>query len=237
MNSEKKTAIIVGVLFITSTVAGVLSIVLLGPIINAPDYLINISAKENQVIIGALLEIIMAAAFVSIPVMLFQILKKHNKSIALGYVVARIFEAVPVVVGVISLLSLLTSSQEYVQAGAPDASFQTLGTLLLAVRDWTHLLGPMIFASLGALMFNYLLYQSKLIPRFISVWGLIGATLFLAAGLLGMFGLDPFSMISIFLILPHALQEMVLAIWLIVKGFNSSVIASLSAKTDINEIK
>ncbi|GAG40524.1 unnamed protein product, partial [marine sediment metagenome] len=181
--------------------------------------------------------VIMAAAFVSIPVMLFQILKKHNKSIALGYVVARIFEAVPVVVGVISLLSLLTSSQEYVQAGAPDASFQTLGTLLLAVRDWTHLLGPMIFASLGALMFNYLLYKSKLIPRFISVWGLIGATLFLAAGLLGMFGLDPFSMISIFLILPHALQEMVLAIWLIVKGFNSSVIASLSAKTDINEIK
>jgi len=236
MNSNRKTAIIVGVLFITSTVAGILSVVLLGPIINAPDYLINVSAKENQVIIGALLEVIMAAAFVSIPVMLFQILKKHNKSIALGYVVARIFEAVPVVVGVISLLSLLTSSQEYV-VGTPDASFQTLGTLLLAVRDWTHLLGPMIFASLGALMFNYLLYKSKLIPRFISVWGLIGATLFLAAGLLGMFGLDPFSMISIFLILPHALQEMVLAIWLIVKGFNSSAIASLSAKTDINEIK
>jgi hypothetical protein len=92
----------------------------------------------------------------------------------------------------------------------------------------------MIFASLGALMFNYLLYQSKLIPRFISVWGLIGATLFLAAGLLGMFGLDPFSMISIFLVLPHALQEMVLAVWLMVKGFNPSAIASGSAKTDAN---
>ena len=233
MNSNRKTAIIVGVLFITSTVTGILSIVFLGSILDTSDYLIKVSENENQVIIGALLELIMAAAFVGIPVMLFPILKKHNKSIALGYVVARIFEAVLVVVGVISLLSLLTLSQEYGQAGAPDASFfQTLGTLSLAVRDWTHLLGPMIFASLGALMFNYLLYISKLIPRFISVWGLIGATLFLAAGLLGMFGIGSFSTISNILVLPHALQEMFLAVWLIVKGFNSSAIASESAKPD-----
>jgi len=237
MNTYRKTARIVGVLFIISTVAGVLSVVGSGPIIDAPDYLITASANENRVIIGALLELIMAAAFVSIPVMLFQILKKHNKSIALGYVVARSFEAVPVVVGVISLLSLLTLSQEYVQAGAPDASyFQALGTLLLTVRDWTHVIGPMIFAAIGALSFYYLLYKSRLVPRWLSGWGLIGATLFLAAGLLGMFGLSPFSTTSTILVLPHALQEMVLAVWLIVKGFNPSAIVSGSAKTDINEV-
>jgi hypothetical protein len=237
MNTNKKTAIIVGVLFITATVAGILSeFLFLGPILNSPDYLINVSANENQVIIGALLLLIMAAAIFGIPVMLFPILKKHNENIALGYVVARIFEAVTVVVGVISLLSLLTLSQEFLIAGATDASyFQTFGTLLLAARDWTDLIGTQIVFSLTALILNYSLYQSKLIPRFISVWGLIGAPLILAAGVLGIFGLiSPFSTISIFLYLPIALQEMIFALWLIVKGFNSSAIDSGSAKTYIS---
>ncbi len=232
MNSTKKTARIVGVLFIIATVAGALSaIVLLEPILTAPDYLIKVSENKNKVIIGALLDLIGAGAFVGVAVMIFPIFKKYNINIALGYVVARSFEAVPFVVSNIILLSLLTLSQEYVQAGVPDASyFQTLGAVLLAVYDWAFLLGPMIFASLAALPFNYLLYKSKLIPRFISIWGLIGATLFLAASLSGMFGLGRFSMLSTILILPHALNEMFLAIWLIVKGFNSSAINSGSAK-------
>ncbi len=92
----------------------------------------------------------------------------------------------------------------------------------------------MIAFSIGALILNYLLYQSKLIPRFISVWGLIGAVLLLAAGLLGMFGLSPASMISIILTIPIGLNEMVLAVWLIGKGFNLSAIASESSKTNIN---
>ena len=230
MNTHKKTAMIVGVLFITSTVAGILSLVALGPIENDPDYLVGFSANENRVIVGALLELIMAAAFVCIPVMLYPILRKHNIKVALGYVVGRIFEAVPVVVLVISLLALLTSSQEFVKAGAPDAShFQTMGTLLLAVRGWAHLLN-IIFCCLAALPFYYILYQSKLIPRFISVWGFIGAVLHLTAGLLGMFGLSIYSPISMILNLPFMLNEMVLAVWLIVKGFNSSAIASESAK-------
>ena len=239
MNSNRKTAIIVGVLFIISTVAGILSAVFLEPILNAPDYLINVSANENQVINGALLELICAGAFLGIAVMMFPILKKYNENIALGYVVARILEAVPFVVGVISLLSLLTLSQEYVQAGTPDAPhYLPLSTLLLEVHDLTNLLGSMIIFSLTALILNYSLYQSKLVPRFISIWGLIGAPLMLTAGLLGMFGLfSPFSTISIFLALPLALNEMVLAVWLIVKGFNSSAIDSGSAKADINDIK
>ena len=119
-------------------------------------------------------------------------------------------------------------SQEYA-AGTPDASnFQTLGTLLLAERDWTFLLGPVIVFSLNSLILNYLLYQSRLVPRFISVWGLIGATMLLASGLLGMF--DIYSIEStVFLAAPIGVNEMVLAVWLIAKGFNSSAIASESA--------
>jgi len=237
MNSNRKTATIVGVLFIVATTAFMLGSVLTESILNAPDYLTKVSANENQVAIGALLVLIDCVAVVGIAVMMFRILKQHNESIAVGYVGFRSIECAIFVVSVISTLSLLPLSQEYVKAGAPDASyFQALGTLLLAGREWAILVGVGIVFSSGALMFYYLLYQSKLIPRFLSVWGLIGATLSLAAGLLGMFGLSTSSTIAYFLNLPIWVQEMFLAVWLIVKGFNPSAIASGSAKTDTNKV-
>jgi len=217
MNTYKKTARIVGTLFITATVASSLGFVILDPILNAPDILVNISANITQVIMGVLLLLINCAAVVVIPVMLFPILKKHNEALAVGYLGSRIIESVILIVGSICLLSLLTLSQEFVQAATPDASyFQTSGTLLLAMHDWTLLLGIMIVFSLTALILNYLLYQSGLIPRWLSGWGLIGAILLLAAGLLEVFGFNPTEILS----LPIALQEMVFAVWLIVKGFN-----------------
>ncbi len=238
MNSNRKTAIIVGVLFIIATVAGVLSVVFSGPILEEPLNLINVSANENQMIILVLFILIMGFAVAGIGIMMYPILKKHNEALALGYVGARIIEGVLYIVSVVSLLSILTLSQEFVKAGAPDAShFQALGTLLLAASDWAFMLGITVF-GLGALMLYYLLYQSKLIPRWLSVWGLIGAPLKLAGGLLIMFGsLTGSSVLATFLYLPIAVNEMVLAVWLIVKGFNPSAIASGSAKTDINEIK
>jgi hypothetical protein len=163
--------------------------------------------------------------------MMFPIFKKYNEALALGYVVFRgALETVTYFGSVIIWLLLITLSQEYVKAGAPDAPyFQTLGTLLLEAADWIDYISTLAF-SLGALMFYYLLYQSKLIPRWLSGWGLIGAILVLAVGLLAMFGLD-----LAILWAPLALQEMVLAVWLIVKGFNPSAIASASAKTELSE--
>lgn len=227
MHSNRKTAIIVGVLFIVATVTAILGGLLIESIIDAPDDLVNVSANENQVLIGVLILLIGAASVVGIPVMMFSILKKHNEALALGYVGFRIFEAVMFIVDVISVLLLITLSQEFVNAVAPDATyFQTLGTLLLAARDWAFLLVPIVF-GLGALVFYYLLYQSKLIPRWLSVWGLIGAALVFPQGLLGMFGLlEAGSESMIVFALPILVQEMVLAVWLIVKGFNSSAIAS-----------
>jgi len=232
MTSDRKTAIIVGVLFIIATVTSSLYYVIVTPILDAPDYLVKVSENANQVIIGVLLYLIDCAAVVAIPIVLYPIFKKHNEALALGYVASRMIESVTIIVGHISLLSLLTLSQEYVQAAAPDAShFQALGALLLAVIDRALLLGVEFVFSLTALILNYLLFRSKLVPRFISVWGLIGATLLLVSGFLVMFGLSlsPTSAISMLLSLPIALQEMVFAIWLIGKGFNSSVIDSQSA--------
>ena len=230
MNTHKRTARIVGVLFIIGTVAGVLSF-FGGTIIDDPDYLIKVSENENQIIVGALFILIMGFALAMVPVMMFPIFRKFNEALALGYVVFRgALETVTYFGAVIIWLLLITLSQEYVKAGAPDASyFQTLGTLLLEAADWIDYISTLAF-SLGALMFYYLLYQSKLIPRWLSGWGLIGAILVLAVGLLAMFGLD-----LAILWAPLALQEMVLAVWLIVKGFNPSAIASASAKKELSE--
>lgn len=233
MNSDRKTAIIVGVLFIMGF-AGILSTVLVKPIIEDPNYLIKVSENENQVLIGALSELIMAFACAGIAIWLYPVLKKHNEALALGSVGFRIVEAVLLIVFASGLPLLLVLSQEYVKAGAPDASyFQTLGTLLLSVRDWAiQVLGAIAF-SLGALMYYYIFYQSELIPRWLSGWGFLGAALWLAAALLSMFGqISPFSTAMILLAIPIAVNEMVLAVWLIVKGFNSSAIASRSTKTD-----
>ena len=228
MDSNRKIAIIVGVLFIIATGAAVSQFAFRGSLV-APDYLVEIAADEHQVTIAAILDLVMIAAIFSIPVVLFPILRKHSENLARGYLIARIFEAVVLVIGTISLLSLLTLSREFVASGATDAShYQTLGAVLLAACDWTLLIGGQIVFCLTALVLNYSLYQSRLIPRFLSGWGLIGVPLMLASGVLAMFGVvdGAFSTIGTALMLPLAVQEMVFAVWLIAKGFNPSAIAS-----------
>jgi hypothetical protein len=158
----------------------------------------------------------MGLSLAMISVVLYPILRKYNEALALGSVVFRgALEAVLYIAIVICWLSLLTVSQGYVKAAAPDAyHFQVLGTLLLKATDQLGSILDIIF-SIGALMIYYLFHRSKLIPGWLSVWGIVGAVLYLASGLFAMFSMD-FG----FLEAPLALQEMVLAVWLIVKGFN-----------------
>ena len=221
MDSNRKTAIIVGVLFIIATAAPMISIVFIGPVYEA-DYLAAVSANENQVLIGVLLLLAMTAAIVSIPIMIFPILKKHNEQLALGYVGARIFEGFFSAFNIINILSLLSLSREFVNAGAPVGShFQTSGALILAQFEWGGILLDFPF-TLSVLVLNYLLYKSKLIPRWLSVLGLIGGTLWLATTPFRMFDLFPPSLEILAIII--AAQEMIFAVWLIAKGFNSSAI-------------
>jgi len=231
MNSINKTARIVGVLYIIGTVAGMLSHVLTRPVLGGSDFLVNVSTHEIQIIAGALFVLIMGFALAMVPVMMFPLLKKYNEALALGYVVFRgALETMMYIVLAISWLFLIPLSQEYVKAGTPYASyFQTLGAVLLNGHD---LIGPVqtIVFCLGALIFYYLLYQTNLIPRWLSGWGLIAIIPYLAAGLLVLIGFfGPLSTSEIVLEFPLALQEMVMAVWLIVKGFNPSAIAYGSA--------
>ena len=229
MESYRKTGIIVGLLFIIATAAPIISGVFLGSItdvvggISDSDYLNNAYANENQVIIGVIFFSIMAVAVASIAIALYPILKKHNETLALGYVGARIGEGIFFAVNVVTILTLLTLSKEFVQVGAPDASYyQTLGTLLLAAGDWAYLLGFGLFFTLSALILNFVLYQSKLIPRWLSVWGFVGGALIFVYYLIQPLNIN---LVEI-LFLPIAVQEMVFAVWLIFKGFNPQEIKS-----------
>jgi hypothetical protein len=211
----------VGALFIVGTVAGILSVVCTYPILSAPDYLLKAAANANQVALGAFFVLIMALALALVPVVIFPVLKKHDEILALGYVVFRgALETGTYLVTVISWLLLVKLGQGYVTAGAPSAPyFQSLGNLLIKATEIGATTTALVF-SLGALMLYLVFYRARLVPRWLSVWGLIGAILYLASGLFALFSVD----LGI-LMAPLALQEMVMAVWLIVKGFEPAALA------------
>jgi hypothetical protein len=233
MNSNRKTAIIVGALFLTATVTGMLGDSLVGLIVNAPDYLIGVYPNRTQVIVGVLISTLIGPSIVGIAVFMFPISRKHNEPIALGYVGIRTAEFPILLVWLISPLVLITLSQEYVSAGDPDTStFQIVGAVLIALRYWAWRL-VYILNGMATLLLSYLLYRSKLIPRLISVLGLIGGVVLLLGTSLAMFGLvDVDQGAGLLAVLPGGLFELVLPIWLFVRGFNPSAIASGSARTD-----
>jgi uncharacterized membrane protein YecN with MAPEG domain len=226
VDSARRTAVVVGVLFLSALTTNLIGSKLVESIIYAPDYLVSAYPNRIQVTAGLLLELIAALAVVGIPVMMFPILRKDSETIALGYLALRVIESATVFVGNAGPRSLLTLSQEYVRAGAPEAPyFQTLGALFQAERYWAYPMLGVVF-SFGALLFYYSLFRSRLIPRFISGWGLAGAVLLLIGLVVGMFGSSAGVMVFA---APIALNELFLAIWLIVKGFSGSAAITESA--------
>jgi hypothetical protein len=225
MNTNRKNSRWAGVFYIIATVAPLLTYPFIGflgdgnagdPI---PGYLVHVAANETQVIIGMLLELTYALAVVGIIVTLFPVLKRHHETSALGFFSFRLMEAISILIHSLSLLLLLTLSQQYVAAGMPDmADYQVAGSLLLASREWVFLIGSGIVWSLSALILNVLLLQKSLIPRWLSGWGLVGAGLSFVA-----YGFQFFNInLPELSYLPIGVQEMVFAGWLIVKGIDSS---------------
>ena len=171
--------------------------------------------------------LIMGVALVGVSIVIYPVLRRHSERLALGYVVARTVESVFYVIDAILLLTLLTVSRGLVDAGAPDAShFQAVGDSVLGARDWAAALLDLTAFGLSALILNYALYGARLVPRWLSVWGLAGASLYMTAGAMVMYGLEPLSTTQVMLDAPLGLQEMTLAIWLIVKGFNAPAVVA-----------
>jgi hypothetical protein len=231
MNSNRKRTIIAGALYIVGTVAGVLSI---APAVDAVDYLLKASSYANQVLFGALFQFIMTIAYVGFAITLYPILRKHMESLATGFLSFRIIAAVLNIIGFISLLLILSLSQQYVKTGTPDSSyFQTLGDLLRSGRDFVNHVAMILATSVGGLMFYLLLFKTRLIPRWLSLWGFIGTIFTIFASILVMFHMiDIITSTYLVLNLPLILLEIVLAIWFILKGFDSNVLDSFSEKNE-----
>ncbi len=236
MNANRGTAIVVGVLYIIGTLTGILSLVFTDPILKDPDYLGKASANGNQVVIGALFVLAMGLSLAMVPVMMFPILKKVNEALALGYIVFRgALETFTYMLVTVFWILLVPLGHAYLQAGSPAvSSFQPLGTLLLKAAETSSNTTEIVF-PLGALMFYYLLYRSKVIPRWISGWGLVSVVPFLTASFLHLFGvIGQMSTIENILVAPLGVQEMVMAVWMIAKGFNAPAIVFGSTRAYAN---
>ena len=216
MSADRKAAVWIGVLYIIGTVAFVLSAVVTSGVLTGPAYLAQVAAQPNQVAVGALLVLLAGFALAMVPVVFWPVGKRYNETLAMGYVVFRGgLETVLYIVGALGWLVLIALSKE-TDAGQIANFVRATETVI-----WDQ--GAFTFV-LGALMFYVVLYQSRLVPRWLSTWGLVGAALGIVPPLGGMFGLS----LGI-LMVPTALQEMVMAVWLIAKGFSPSAIAAESA--------
>ena len=223
--TDRATARVVGALFLVGTIAGLVGLPLQESVVGGGDYLTEASAHPDRLATGVLLQLVMGVAVVSIAVVIYPVLRRGTERLAMGYVVARVLEAVVYIVGGAGLLALITVSEKYVAADDPGA-FAAAGRLIMAQRDWAgHAVLDAAVFSVGALVLNAAFFLSRLVPRWLSLWGLVGAAAYLIAGLLVMYGLEPLSTPQVVLEAPLGLQEIALALWLIIKGFDAHAAA------------
>jgi hypothetical protein len=225
----RQTAFLGGLLYVITFAASIpAAFYFLAPVLDNPDYVLG-SGSDARVITGGLLDVVTAIAGIGTAVVLFPVVRRQNRTLALGFVTSRLLEAAIIVIGVVSLLAIVTLRRDF--AGAPGADTDSLSTTaasLVAVRDFTFHLGPGFMAAVNALLLGSLMYRSGLVPRVIPVMGLIGAPLLLAAKIATVYGVnDDSTMWSVIALAPIFFWELSLGIYLVVRGFRPSAVAAL----------
>jgi hypothetical protein len=231
--NPQKIARVTGVLFVITFITSIPPVLFLyGPLLDDPRYIVGGGAADNGLALGALLELILIIANIGTAVVLYPVVKRVNEILALGYVTARVVECVFIAIGILSVLSMVTLRQE--AAGADVGSLLAVGQSLVAVQSWTFLLGPGFVVGVGnGLILGYLMYRSGLVPRRMALLGLIAGPVLLARFVGILFGVfEPMSVLGSLMVAPEFIWELALGIWLIVKGFNASAVASLSTNPD-----
>jgi Domain of unknown function (DUF4386) len=200
------------------------------PVLDDPRYIVGAGA-DTRVSLGAILEVILIIANIGTAVVLWPVLKRQSEILALGYVTARVVECVFIAVGILSLLSVVTLRQE--AAGADAALLVAVGESLVALHNWTFLLGPGFIVGIGnGLMLGYLMYTSGLVPRGMTMLGLIGGPVLMAAAIAVIFGvIEQGGLWQTLASAPEFFWELSLGIWLIVKGFNPSALSRLQPES------
>jgi hypothetical protein len=221
MSSARRTALAAGVLFIITFISAIGGALLYGPVLSDPGYVSGAGA-DTRVFLGALLEVILIIANIGTAIVLFPILKRQNEAVALGYVAARLMESVLIVIGIVSLLSVVTLRQD--AAGADPGSLVAVGKSLVAIHDWTFMLGPGFVVGIGnGLMLGYLMYKSGLVPRRLTLFGLVGGPLVMASGIGVLFGaFEAGSAWQGIATIPEIIWEASLGIYLTFRGFKPS---------------
>jgi hypothetical protein len=230
MDAMRKTALVAGVLYLITFIAGIPpALILYSDVLSNPAYIVG-SATDTAILWGGFLEVINAVACIGTAVVLFPVVKRQSEGAALGFVTARVMEAAIIIVGVISLLSIVALRQELAGVtGVDAASLVTTGRSLVAVHNWTSLLGPGLIPGVSALLLGSLMYRSRLVPRVIPLMGLIGGPLLLASATATFFGLtEQFSVVSGIAVVPIFFWELSLGVYMVVKGFKPSPLTSTS---------
>ena len=227
MTSLRKTALVAGIFYLITFIS-IPTLALYGPVKNHRDWILS-SGTNTGVLVGCLLEVIVALAGIGTAVTLYPVVKRQNEGVALGFVTARLLEGAMIFTGVLSLLSLVTLRHDLGgAAGVNAAALVTTGASHVAVYNWTMLLGQTLMPCINALLLGSLMYRSRLVPRIIPIVGLIGAPLLLAAVIAALFSgsighVSAFQAIATF---PVAAWEFSLGVWLVVKGFKPSPITA-----------
>lgn len=214
--THRATARSVGVLFIVATAASIIGGSLVMALLDDPDYLTEVAAHEGQLILGVLLEFVLALSVIGIAALLLPVLRPHGEGSAAGYLAVRIVEATFILAASTSALLVLALGRDVGSTGADGAS--AVGSALLSAREWTYLVGTLLVFGVSAVILNTQLYRSRLVPAWLSLWGLVGGLLLLAYAVIEMVGVEA-ALPPQLLAAPIGLQEMVLAVLLIWKGF------------------
>ena len=218
----RKSSLAAGIFYLLTFLSSIPAALLITPVLTNANFIIE-SEDTSRVLLGCFLDIVNAIACIGTAIALFPVVKKKSESFALGFVASRIMEAAIIMMGVISLLTILTLRDSYSGDSLTDkSSLLVIGNLLVEFRNWTFLIGPGLVPAFNALLLGYLIYSSRLVPRFIPLMGLVGAPLLLLSALLTFFGAnEQGSTLSAVLTLPLAGWELTLGLWLTFKGFRS----------------
>lgn len=233
MDSQRRTALIGGALYVLTFASSIPAALLLGSsVLSNPDFIVG-PGPDQVVLLACLLDVINALAAIGTAVVLFPVVKRQNEAVALGFIGSRVLEAAVIMIGVVSLLAVVTLRQEFAGAAGADAALVTVGQSLVTARNWTFVLGPILISGVNALLLGSLMYRSGLVPRIIPLAGLIGAPLMLVSATAIVFGIwTPSSVWHWIAAVPIFAWELSLGVYLVVKGFKPSPItAGMTAGT------
>ena len=222
-----------GIFYLLTFASSIPALILIGPVLNDAGYVTS-AGQDTRVLWGCLLDSVNALTAVGSAVAVYSVVKRQNGSMALGFVTSRLLEAAVVMIGVVSLLAVVTLRQDFDGSGADAASLTVTANALVDVRNWTFLFGPGLMPVFNAVLFGTLLYRSRLVPRIIPTVGLVGAPLLFAAFIACLFGaIDQVSATAFFLTLPLAAWELTVGLWMTFKGFNRPAVSALMARDDV----